>query len=48
VGRGEGISQQRTTHGVLTWANLKDGQVKTFLDTRDGRRYRWDGGTRAA
>lgn len=46
-GAGPGISQQRTTHGVLTWADLKGGAVRTFLDTRDGRRYRWDGGTRA-
>lgn len=40
-----GQSQQRTTHGLLTWSDLKTGQVMTFLDGRTGRRYRWMGGS---
>lgn len=42
-GAAHGISQQRTTHGLLTWSDLRSGQVMTFLDARDGRRYRWTG-----
>jgi hypothetical protein len=43
-GATQGISQQRTTHGILTWAGLRAGDVMTFLDTRDGRRYRYTNG----
>lgn len=42
-GAADGISQQRTTRGLLTWANLKGGQVTTFLDATNGKRYVWDG-----
>jgi hypothetical protein len=38
-----GQSQQRTTRGLLSWSDLKTGQVMTFLDARNGRRYRWTG-----
>lgn len=39
----DGISQQRTTRGLLTWADLKGGQVTSFLDATNGKRYVWDG-----
>jgi hypothetical protein len=38
-----GISQQRTTHGLLTFADLRSGTVMTFTDARDGKKYRRDG-----
>lgn len=38
-----GISQQRSTRGLLTWCDLKSGQVTTFLDATNGKRYTWDG-----
>lgn len=45
-GAARGISLQRTSNGVLIWANtVASGSVLSFLDTRDGNRYRWDGTT---
>lgn len=38
-----GISQQRSTRGLLTWAQLRVGQVTTFLDATNGKRYVWNG-----
>lgn len=43
-GAAHGISQQRTTRGLLSWCDLRSGQVMTFLDATNGRRYRWIGG----
>lgn len=40
-----GISQQRTTNGLLTWADLNPSKSQMlFIDGRNGRRYRWMGG----
>lgn len=38
------VSMQHTEHGVFMWANtVASGSVLSFLDTRDGNLYRWDG-----
>lgn len=39
-----GFSQLRTTRGILTWADLKQGEVFTFFDDGSRKRYRWQKG----
>lgn len=44
----EGFSQQLTDRGVLTWANLKRGEVYTFYELATRKRYRWNKSLTAA